>query len=583
MRRSFRGAATGAIRRENLEGREHIVVPVVALVEGVIHASNSVAPELVLAEEFGRVPAAWDGRPVMMDHPELHGEKTSANQPAVLQGHRLGYVFNTRIEDRKLKLEAWIDPARVEQVGDEAVQLMERIAAGETAEVSVGVFVETEDKAGEMNGKRYLAVWRDVMPDHLALLPGGTIGACSIEMGCGAPRMAATDKGEGKMTKGLWERLVALKQKFIPAAEEEGTSDTTLRSSLDKALFAAEPAYMGIVDVFPEAKAVVYATAPDGEARFWRRSFALDDAGAVTLGKDVEEGQMATEFRPLAAGVSDNDIRTALQTALTALESGMKWLYVEAVFDTTVVYSTDSGSTLYERDYSFKNGAAAVGSERRNIKRVVTYEAASKRHIATYERVLTAPGAVVETPISAPAPSKEEDMKSKKERVAAIIASGKTCFKAEQASVLEAADEALIKHLEENIETPAPTPAPESAVVPVVPAAVVDPEKKPEPTPAEEQAAFLAKHPDIGEIVSQHKAAASAKKATLVTKLKAAQAVYDEAKLNAMPVTQLEELDRLVLKPSFVGAGAPRLVDANAIPPTPDMGERIKAASRKSA
>jgi hypothetical protein len=52
-------AASGyKTRTETFDGREYLVVPVVALVEGVVHAMNAKNAEFVAAEEFSRAPGA---------------------------------------------------------------------------------------------------------------------------------------------------------------------------------------------------------------------------------------------------------------------------------------------------------------------------------------------------------------------------------------------------------------------------------------------------------------------------------------------------------------------------------------------
>src|SRR5262245_42074132 len=154
------------LRTAKFNEREHLVAPVVALMEGVIHASNADEPEFVPGEELERLPQAWNGRPAMLDHPELHGQKVSANAPSVLEALQLGIVFNARAEDKKLLLDAWLDIERVEKVGEKAVALLEALRAGKKIEVSVGVFVRQEAKSGVFNGKRFASMWRDIVPDH---------------------------------------------------------------------------------------------------------------------------------------------------------------------------------------------------------------------------------------------------------------------------------------------------------------------------------------------------------------------------------------------------------------------------------
>jgi len=294
---------TGDIRVATYQDREHVVLPVVALMEGVIHAINAETPELVREEDLAINPQAWNGRPVMYDHPQLNGQRVSANDPTILELYSLGTVFNTKLEDKKLKMEAWIDLKQAESVGKEAMRLVEKARARETIEVSVGTYVTAEKESGNYEGKAYKAVWHNIVPDHLALLPEGTKGACSIEMGCGAPRAAAKEEKnmEVKDSKSLRERWMAwlgLKQTLETA---EDVSDSDLRKKIDAALYADEPGYLGINDVFPADSLVVFAVAPEEKVMTIRRGYTLADDGAVTLKEEREEVQPVTRYEPMNA------------------------------------------------------------------------------------------------------------------------------------------------------------------------------------------------------------------------------------------------------------------------------------------
>lgn len=174
--------ATGAVRMASWNDREHMVVPVVALVEGVIHAINAEVPEYVPLETLSATPHVWNNRPAVLKHPVLNGRQISANAPHVLEAQGLGSVFNAGVKGNKLHMEAYIDPAKAEKLG--AAKMLERLRNGEVVEVSVGAYVVTEPSSGEHNGKPYKAVWKQIVPDHLAFLPDG-IGACNSSMGCG--------------------------------------------------------------------------------------------------------------------------------------------------------------------------------------------------------------------------------------------------------------------------------------------------------------------------------------------------------------------------------------------------------------
>jgi hypothetical protein len=286
---SFRAAVGGELRTAEFHGQQHLVVPVVALVEGVIQASTADTPELVLASEFGHTPDAWNGRPVVLDHPD--GGKTSANSPEVLDRVGLGTTFHARMDGKRLLLEAWLD---LNASAEGASTMLQRLQAGELVEVSVGVFVDSKPVQGVFNGTPYQGVWENVVPDHVAFLSEGAKGACSIEMGCGAPRTAAAG---GAMTT-LKEKISALLEKFRGA---EGPSDNDLRRALHDALFAVEPGFLGIEAVFPEDALVVYAVAPTGELQFFRRAFTSQADGTVTLAKKAEEVKMTTKFEAAAA------------------------------------------------------------------------------------------------------------------------------------------------------------------------------------------------------------------------------------------------------------------------------------------
>ena len=216
------GAAVAeGIRTAQFSGREHLVVPVVALVgDAVIEALGSAGPEFIPAAVVEASVAGWRGEPVMADHPSSEdGRLLSANEPEVLEAASFGRIFHPVYKDKRLTVEAYIDPELAVAAGAEG--LLERLRAGQTVEVSIGAYVRTEARQGIHAGQRYGAVWTDILPDHLALLPEGSIGACSVAMGCGAPRAASyrittsTDLEEADMTEKTFverfaQRLAAL-------------------------------------------------------------------------------------------------------------------------------------------------------------------------------------------------------------------------------------------------------------------------------------------------------------------------------------------------------------------------------------
>jgi hypothetical protein len=176
-----------APRIEQMHGREHLVVPVVALMEGVIHAVNSEVPEYVTPQFLTMAAQTFDGRPCVLGHPTLNGVQISANDPRIANESQFGTVYKSKIAGSKLMMEAWIDPQKLEALGEH--EMLKDLRAGKPIEVSVGANVHTAQTPGTYNGKKYDAKWMAGIGDHLAFLPHG-IGACSVAMGCGACRAA---------------------------------------------------------------------------------------------------------------------------------------------------------------------------------------------------------------------------------------------------------------------------------------------------------------------------------------------------------------------------------------------------------
>ena len=168
------------LRYEGYEGKRYIVVPVVMMKEGV--HSGSAGAVYHSAAELSHFPEAWNGIPVMVNHPAgPAGEPVSANSsPSVLSG-KVGIIFNTFFENAGLHAEAWLDEAVLQSV---APEVLTYLAEGRPIEVSMGAFSDDEPATGQWNGESYAAISHNYRPDHLALLPHAS-GACGWAGGCG--------------------------------------------------------------------------------------------------------------------------------------------------------------------------------------------------------------------------------------------------------------------------------------------------------------------------------------------------------------------------------------------------------------
>lgn len=167
------------VRHEELEGRDHLVVPCVMITEGVHHGSQGRG--YYSPRHTAKTTLAWNGMPIVVYHPKKKGQGISARQPKVFNSSKIGVVMNTRWSNKKLKTEAWIDYQRAKEVDS---RILEAVENGKSVEVSTGLHVRRQKKKGVWNGEKYDWVAVKQQPDHLAVLPDQK-GACSVQDGAG--------------------------------------------------------------------------------------------------------------------------------------------------------------------------------------------------------------------------------------------------------------------------------------------------------------------------------------------------------------------------------------------------------------
>lgn len=300
-------AASVEPREAEFDGRKFLVVPVVALVEGVIQAMNAATPELVTAEEFTKAPLGWNGRPLFYGHPvNASGQPVSGNSPDILEAACVGMIFNAAIRKNKLTMEAWVD---IEKAEAHAPELLERISNGDPIEVSVGVFTDTDDSTGEYNGKRYAGAWHEIVPDHLALLRVDEVGACSRDMGCGVRAAKGATVKSDKTNGNIFSRLMSAFRGSQSASE---MSDNDVRSKIAAALRDKDPrAY------YPDAVYdgyFVYCVYDGNDMDYYRRDYALAADGNVTISDTFTEVEPVLSYEPVDSAA----LETAKETPKAA-------------------------------------------------------------------------------------------------------------------------------------------------------------------------------------------------------------------------------------------------------------------------
>lgn len=324
-------AASTELATAQLRGQDHLIVPCVMIVEGVLHSSNASDPALALASEFGITPQGWDGRPTVYNHPQEDGIAVSANRPKGWEDEVIGLCFNTSLDGKKLKTDLWLDISRTPQV------VIDGLKNGDEFEVSTGLFAQAEDASGKFDGKEYKMIWRNIVPDHLAILEKGSVGACSIADGCGA--MRTNSKGQE-----VYMNISAQTQGDSGASSAKKKED------------------------------VVAASAAPSECGCQPTQFELA-VNKLPKGLRMVVNQVASLFK--TNELSDNDIRTAIQAGLDAQES-FAYASVYAVFDSYVIFSAMSRSdyewAAYKVSYTVaEGGAISIGSDAIRVRPETTY------------------------------------------------------------------------------------------------------------------------------------------------------------------------------------------------------------------
>lgn len=599
------GATSADIRTATFDGREHLVVPVVALMEGVIWPVNAPTREFVSAEVLAIAPQAWNGEPVVMDHPvSAEGRKISANDPHVLERYAYGQIFNTAsseevLRTKRLSMEAWLDVARAARVGKDAQDVLRRAQEKEPIEVSVGAFIVGNEHAGEYNGVKYGLEWMQVMPDHLATLPQGSTGACSVEMGCGAPRTA---KGRAMV------HLVTARGFEIQQPEQQKVSlqidgkqiaelllpELTVKGAGMKTREERIAALIASGRLTPAAlQACEGAISDDDLSTLEAALAAAKDGEQIDVPQPAKKRTLRQRFMDLlnswrgADGMSDVELRDALDRALRSTVPG--YIGIAAVFadEKQVVYGSAPEESLdfWRCSYTAgSDGTVSLADAREKVKRVEKWEAMSAEPTANTQR--TACGCqggaeATTTAASTPANPQGDTHMDKAQRIKALIDNPKTPWKAADQSYLEGMSEDRLKEVEqhaapaeedptkkkENEGQPAAVPQQQQTTPAATPAA--QPQQVAAAATEETEEQQIAKLPkSLRAMVERAQASERARKTALITTLKSAQTEYTEQELQDMPIDGLERMSRLlqaevdVPAADFTGRGFPRAAAA---------------------
>lgn len=295
----------GEIRNEIVGGINYLIAPVVILKEGVHCGSAGCIYHPI--EELEKFPHAWNGVPLPINHPvDEEGNYISCNDPHVIDQVVVGRLFNTQFNEDRLVAELWIEENIVNRQFPEIVQRLQESGL----EVSTGVFHDLEETTGEWNGKEYIAIARNYRPDHVALLPN-SVGACSIEDGCGAPRINKQNKEtDGGFMNKLKKLFSASKNSEIEYQKEYSLSMAInelsheeiarkLRTAVDAMDNATTINFVHAI--FDDFVVIRQQSTIEGRGTaLLKRDFEINETDDdVILGEEVTEVREKTEFVPV--------------------------------------------------------------------------------------------------------------------------------------------------------------------------------------------------------------------------------------------------------------------------------------------
>jgi len=165
-----------AIRREQHNGREHIVVPSFTLPDGVV-MNNGLYPK----EEIDKAYAGLEGTLAPLSHPMVDGDYVSARQPEAINAYHVG-AWNRNVQrvGNRVSIEKWID-VEFAKNSENGRALLEAIDKQEPIHTSTGIFLDREMTP---NADGYGWIARNMQFDHDAILIGET-GAATPEDGVG--------------------------------------------------------------------------------------------------------------------------------------------------------------------------------------------------------------------------------------------------------------------------------------------------------------------------------------------------------------------------------------------------------------
>jgi len=266
---------SGRVRREELQGKQYLVVPMTLIVPGVLN--GSMGPLFYSRNEINKDPQIWNGIPIVVNHPidNATSEHIGARVPDVLNRIGIGTIYHAE-GGAKLKAEGWFDIEATRKVNP---QILVDIQAGKRIELSTGLFTENIKAEPDANykGVPYDAIATNFRPDHLAILPD-TVGASSLADGAGVNVNSQYGGGQMPLTKDRRTEIVSDLVTNCEAWKADGDSDI-LGTFSDKKLSALHEGHTTLISNTEPTEPIVEPVEID----------PIENAGKPKNAKDGDE------------------------------------------------------------------------------------------------------------------------------------------------------------------------------------------------------------------------------------------------------------------------------------------------------
>lgn len=321
-----------SIRREQHNGREHIVVPSFTLPDGVV-MNGGLYPH----DEIEKSYSTLEGSLAPLGHPQVNGEYVSAQQPDAINSYHVGaWNRNVKRVGNRISVEKIIDVEFAKNT-EGGRKLLEAINKGEPIHTSTGIFLERE-MTPNADGHEWIA--RNMNFDHDAILIG-EIGAATPEDGVGMMVnktfvINSVVTNEDALDDSYGEKLAILSE---AVKERFATSDSYayVQDFDDRALVYCTPEGMYSIDyhfegdnpiLTGESRTVVAETSYKvktnsviSRLRSVLEYFSTKTKQPVVANVTEEPSDMKPEELQAALDAQADKLQGAFNTALAALEA----------------------------------------------------------------------------------------------------------------------------------------------------------------------------------------------------------------------------------------------------------------------